>query len=44
VAYGFHPVGSVEAENWVADRAFKILQRKVADVICGLRQGARFIS
>lgn len=41
-AYGFHAVGSVEAENWVAERALKILQGKAAEVACGLRQGATF--
>jgi hypothetical protein len=34
-AYGFHPVGSVEAENWVADQAFKILQGKAAHAFSG---------
>jgi hypothetical protein len=39
-AYGFHAVGSVESENWVAERALKILQGEAADVAHGLRQGA----
>jgi hypothetical protein len=39
-AYGFHAVGSFEAENWVAERALKILQGKASDVARGLRQSA----
>jgi hypothetical protein len=39
-AYGFHAVGSVEAENWVAERALQILQGGAANVACGLRQSA----
>ena len=39
-AYGFHAVGSVESENWVAERALKILQGEATDVAHGLRQGA----
>jgi hypothetical protein len=41
-AYGFHPVGSVECENRVAERALKILQGKAAEVACGLRQSGTF--
>lgn len=41
-AYGFHPVGSVGAQDWVAERALKILQGKAAEVICGLRQSTTF--
>jgi len=41
-AYAFHAVGSVEAQDWVAERALKILQGKAAEVICGLRQSATF--
>jgi hypothetical protein len=32
-AYGFYPVGSVESEDWVAERALKILQEKAAEVV-----------
>ena len=39
-AYSFHCVGTVESENWVAERALKILQGKATDVVQGLRQGA----
>jgi hypothetical protein len=39
-AYGFHAVGSVEAENWVAERALKILRGEAAVVAHGLRQSA----
>lgn len=39
-AYGFHPVGSIGSEDWVAERALGILQGKAAEVIRGLRQGA----
>jgi hypothetical protein len=39
-AYSFNAVGSVETENWVAERALKILRGEAADVAHGLRQGA----
>ena len=39
-AYSFHCVGTVESENWVAERALKILRGKATDVAQGLRQGA----
>jgi len=39
-AYGFHTVGSVEAENWVAERALCLLQGNTAGVVHGLRQSA----
>lgn len=39
-AYGFYAVGSVEAENWVAERALLILRGGAADVACGMRQSA----
>jgi hypothetical protein len=40
--YGFHPIGSIESEYWVAERALKVLQGKAAEVVSGLRQGATF--
>jgi hypothetical protein len=39
-AYGFHAVGSVEAENWLAERALRILRGAAAVVADGLRQSA----
>ncbi len=39
-AYSFHAVGSVESENWVAERALQILRGEAADVASGLRQSA----
>lgn len=39
-AYGFHAVGSVEAENWVAERALQILRGEAAVLAQGLRQSA----
>lgn len=39
-AYGFHAVGSLEAEKWVAERARKILQGEASEVARGLRQSA----
>jgi len=39
-AYGFYTVGSIEAENWVAERALGILQGDAAGVAHGLRQSA----
>ncbi len=39
-AYGFHAVGSVESENWVAERALQILRGEAANVAYGLRQSA----
>lgn len=39
-AYSFHAVGSKEAEQWVAERALKILQGDAAGVAAGLRRSA----
>ncbi len=39
-AFGFHAVGSLEAENWVAEHALKILRGEAGDVAHGLRQSA----
>ena len=39
-AWGFHVVGSVEAESWVAERALNILRGEAAAVAVGLRQSA----
>ncbi|MBP8644911.1 MAG: hypothetical protein KBH99_02165 [Syntrophobacteraceae bacterium] len=40
-AYGFHPVESVDPEDWVAEQALKILQGKAEEIVYGLRQSAR---
>jgi len=40
-AYSFHAVGSKEAEDWVAERALKILRGEAAEVALGLRQEAK---
>ena len=39
-AFAFHAVGGVEAQNWVAERALKVLQGKASEMICGLRQSS----
>jgi hypothetical protein len=39
-AFGFHAVGSIEAEDWVAEHALKILRGEAAAVASGLRQSA----
>lgn len=39
-SYCFHEVGSEEAEQWVAERALKILRGKSADVAAGMRRSA----
>lgn len=39
-AYVFHPEGSREAEEWVRERALRILQGKVSQVVQGIRQSA----
>ena len=37
-AYCFHPVGSEEAEQWVAENALKLLQGKSREVGAGMRR------
>ncbi len=39
-AYGFHEAGSEEAEQWVMERALRILNGKVSDVAAGMRRSA----
>jgi hypothetical protein len=39
-ARGFHAIGSIEAEKWVAERALNILRGQAATVAIGLRQSA----
>jgi hypothetical protein len=39
-AFGFHAVGSIEAENWVAEQALKVLRGEAGAVASGLRQSA----
>lgn len=39
-AYGFHPPGSEEAEEWVADRALQILKGNASHVAGGMRRSA----
>jgi hypothetical protein len=39
-AYCFHSEGSEEAEQWVRERALRILQGKGADVAAGMRRSA----
>jgi hypothetical protein len=36
----FHSSGSDEAENWVKERALRILQGKSSDVVAGIRRSA----
>lgn len=39
-AYCFHDNGSEEAEQWVKERALRILQGKASDVAAGMRRSA----
>jgi len=39
-AYCFHDAGSEEAEQWVRERALRILQGKASDVAAGMRRSA----
>ncbi|MEJ2417546.1 MAG: ISKra4 family transposase, partial [Exilibacterium sp.] len=39
-AYSFHAVSSQEAEQWVTERALKILQGKSTEVAAGMRRSA----
>jgi hypothetical protein len=39
-AYGFHDDGTQEAETWVLERAYALLQGKVSDVAAGMRRSA----
>ncbi len=39
-AYSFHAVSSEEAEQWVTERALKILQGKSTEVAAGMRRSA----
>lgn len=39
-AHCFHPVGSEEAEEWVKERALKILQGKASQVAVGMKRDA----
>ena len=39
-SYCFHITGSEEAEQWVAERALRILQGKSSDVAAGMRRSA----
>ena len=39
-AYCFHSAGSIDAEQWVRERALRILQGKGADVAAGMRRSA----
>ena len=39
-AYCFHAEGSAEAEQWVRERALRILQGKASDVAAGMRRSA----
>jgi len=42
-AHSFHAVGSKEAQDWVAERALKILRGEAAGVITGLRQDIKAV-
>lgn len=39
-AYGFHAEGSPQAKDWVQQRALRILQGEVSQVVKGMRQSA----
>lgn len=39
-AYGFHPVGSQAAEDWVQDRALRLLKGQASEVAAGMRRSA----
>jgi hypothetical protein len=39
-AHCFHSVGSIDAEQWVKERALRILQGKASDVAAGMRRSA----
>jgi hypothetical protein len=39
-SYAFHPEGSDEAKEWVRERALRILQGQVSQVVKGMRQSA----
>jgi hypothetical protein len=39
-AYCFHADGTQEAETWVLERAYALLQGKVSEVAAGMRRSA----
>jgi hypothetical protein len=39
-AYEFHPAGSQAAEDWVQERALKLLQGRASEVAAGMRRSA----